>query len=223
MSFPDYQVARERMVREQVFEKGIKDRHVLRALLEVPRHMFVDPVGGPEAYTEHAFPIGFSQTISKPYMVAYLAEQLLLGGSETVLEIGTGSGYQAAVLAQLAKVVYSIERIPELAGRADERIRRLRYQNIHIRVADGADGWPDFGPFDRILLTAAAADVPESLLSQVRDGGFLLGPVFATRREQEIVRLTRTGDRFGVERLKVCSFVPLVRGVAAESLKDPLV
>jgi protein-L-isoaspartate(D-aspartate) O-methyltransferase len=223
MSFPDYQVARERMVREQVFEKGIKDRHVMRSLLEVPRHLFIDPVGGAEAYTDYAFPIGFSQTISKPHMVAYLAEQLSLSGTETILEIGAGSGYQAAVIAGLAKAVYSVERIPELADRAAERVRRLGYHNVHIKVGDGADGWCEYGPFDRILLTAAAKDVPESLLAQVGEGGFLLGPVVATPGEQTIVKLTRTGDRFEVERLKPCSFVPLVRGVAAESLNDPLV
>jgi protein-L-isoaspartate(D-aspartate) O-methyltransferase len=218
----DFVVARERMVREQVFEKGISDRGVMRALIKVPRHLFLGEQAGPEAYTDHALPIGFSQTMSQPFMVAYLAEQLQLQGDEAVLEIGTGSGYQAAVIAVLAKRVYSIERIPELAARADAVIAGLELNNVYTRVGDGADGWMEMQPFDRILLTAAAEGVPENLLTQLRDGGFLLGPVVGDNGRQEIVRLTRQGDRFELERLRRCSFVPLIR-FRSDPLTEPRV
>jgi len=216
----DFVVARERMVREQVFEKGIIDRSVMRALIKVPRHLFLGEQAGPEAYTNHSLPIGFAQTMSQPFMVAYLSEQLKLQGDETVLEIGTGSGYQAAVLAVLAKRVYTIERIPELASRADTVIAGLGLNNVYTRVGDGADGWKEMQPFDRILLTAAAEGVPENLLTQLRDGGFLLGPVVGDNGRQEIVRLTRQGDRFELDRLRGCSFVPLIR-FRSEPVTEP--
>jgi protein-L-isoaspartate(D-aspartate) O-methyltransferase len=211
MSYPDYRIARERMVRQQVFEKGITDRRVLRALLQVPRHLFLAADAGPEAYTDHALPIGFSQTMSQPYMVAYLAEQLDLEGSESVLEIGTGSGYQAAVLATLAKRVYTVERIPELAKKASAVFEALGMRTVYTRTGDGASGWREMAPFDRILLTAAASEVPEHLLTQLYEGGFLLGPVAGDNGRQEIVKLVRRQNRFALERLKPCSFVPLVR------------
>ncbi len=211
MTNQDYRVARERMVKEQVVAGGITDRRVLRAMLEVPRHLFLDGEAGSEAYTDHALPIGFSQTMTQPYMVAYLAEQLALEGKESVLEIGTGSGYQAAVLAALGARVYSIERIPELAGQASAILRSLGLRSVSTRVGDGSSGWPEMAPFDRILLTAAAEGVPQHLLTQLREGGFLLGPVIGDGHRQEIVKLVRRRDRFTLERLKECSFVPLVR------------
>lgn len=207
------------MVREQVFKRGVTDRNVLRALLEVPRHLFYSDAGS-EAYSDHALPIGYAQTMSQPYMVAYLAEQLLLDGGETVLEIGTGSGYQAAVIACLAKAVYSIERIGELADRARSTVADMAYKNIHVKTGDGADGWTQFAPFDRILLTAAAVGIPQDLLAQLSDGGFLLGPVVVDKSVQRIVRLRRRGDRFVVEKLRQCSFVPLIRGEAQPSMED---
>jgi protein-L-isoaspartate(D-aspartate) O-methyltransferase len=155
--------------------------------------------------------------MSQPYMVAYLTENLRLEGNERVLEVGTGSGYHCAVLASLCADVYSVERVPDLAERASFALRDLLFQNAHIRVGDGADGWPDSEPFDRVLLTAAAASVPKALLAQLADGGFLLGPVARGDGGQEIVRLTREGDRFKVERLIECSFVPLVRGTRVPS------
>jgi protein-L-isoaspartate(D-aspartate) O-methyltransferase len=207
----DYEVARERMVREEVFDKGIRDRRVLKAMLQVPRHLFLDAEAGTEAYTSHAFPIGFSQTMSQPYMVAYLSENLELAGDECVLEIGTGSGYHAAVLAALARRVFTIERIPDLARKAEATIRALRLDNVVVRTGDGAVGWPKASPFDRILLTAAATGVPEALLLQLRPGGFLLGPVVGDSNRQEIVKLVRTDRAFELERLRECSFVPLIR------------
>ncbi len=211
MSVRDFSVARERMVREQVFDKGITDPRVLKALQRVPRHLFLDPKGGAEAYTDHSLPIGFSQTMSQPHMVAYLAAELRLEGDESILEIGTGSGYQATVLAALARRIYTIERIPELAERAAAVIEALGIDTVYTKVADGAVGWREMAPFDRILLTAAADGVPQCLLEQLRDGGVLLGPVVGKNGQQEIVRLIRRGDRFALERLKSCSFVPLVR------------
>ena len=207
----DYPVARERMVREQLVSNGIADTRVLEAMGRIPRHLFFDGEMGPEAYSDHAYPIGFSQTMSQPYMVAYLAQELALTGIETVLEIGTGSGYQAAVLSALSRRVHTIERIEPLARKAREVIEDLGIANVEISVGDGSGGWPERGPFDRILATAAAGEVPASLLAQLREGGFFLGPVYNRSDEQEIVRLTRSGQEFRLERLRKCSFVPLVR------------
>ena len=211
MTRRDYPIARERMVREQLIPNGVSDPRVLDVMGRVPRHLFLDGDMGPEAYGDHSFPIGFSQTMSQPFMVAYLAESLTLEGHETILEIGTGSGYQAAVLSRLAKRIYTIERIEPLADKARSVLRRLGIENVEISVGDGSHGWPERGPFDRILATAAAGEVPHSLLEQVREGGVFLGPVFNGAGEQEIVRLTRVGRDFRLERLRKCVFVPLVR------------
>ena len=213
VSIRDYEIARQKMVKEQLAGRGITDQRVLDAMREVPRHVFLDPALGPQAYSEHAFPIGYSQTISQPYMVAYLAEQLALEGTEKVLEIGTGSGYQAAVLSRLAGFVFTVERIAELASRATAALRRINVGNVRVRAADGAAGWKDVAPFERILLTAAATEVPKSLLMQLSDGGFLLGPV-VNKSGQEIVKVVRNGSQFHLDRLKKCQFVPLVRGTA---------
>jgi protein-L-isoaspartate(D-aspartate) O-methyltransferase len=198
------------MVREHVYARGIRDPRVIEAMLRVPRHLFIGRDAGIEAYADHSYPIGFRQTMSQPYMVAYLTEQLRLNGDERVLEIGTGSGYHAAVLANLCREVCTIERVPQLAERARAMFRDLLITNVTVREADGARGWED-GVFDRILLTAAARHVPRALLGQVADGGFLIGPVVHSDKKQEIVRLTRRGGKFDVERLIECSFVPLVR------------
>ena len=158
--------------------------------------------------------------MSQPHTVAYLAEKLELSGDERVLEIGTGSGYTAAVLASLASRVYTVERIEPLADHARDALRAIGVDNIEFTIGDGAMGWQAKSPFDRILLTAAAEEVPESLLLQLCDGGFLLGPVMAGDG-QEIVRLQRNGDHFALERLKDCSFVPLIRGTASETADNP--
>jgi protein-L-isoaspartate(D-aspartate) O-methyltransferase len=219
MRWRQYKIARERMVREHVYNRGIRDPRVLEAMLRVPRHLFIGRDAGVEAYADHSYPIGFQQTMSQPYMVAYLTEELRLSGEETLLEIGTGSGYHTAVLASLARRVATIERVPELARGASEVLRDLLFSNVDIKVDDGWKGWPDKGPFDRVLLTAAAHQVPRALLSQLRDGGFLLGPVITNDGHQEIVRLTRRGGKVEIERLIECSFVPLVRDVRPERKK----
>lgn len=214
MSFQDYPVARARMVREQIIPGGITDPRVLDAMQAVPRHLFLDHEAGSEAYSNHAFPIGHAQTMSQPYMVAYLAQELELQGNENILEIGTGSGYQAAVLSRLASNVCSIERIPGLARRAEAIFDRLRIESVFVKTGDGARGWCERAPFDRILLTAAAAGVPEALVTQLAEGGFLLGPVADGKTKQHIVKLTRRHNSFHLEKLRDCSFVPLVRGTA---------
>jgi protein-L-isoaspartate(D-aspartate) O-methyltransferase len=218
----DYPVAREKMVREQLAANGIANRRVLDVMRKVPRHLFFDGDMGSEAYSDHAFPIGFAQTMSQPFMVGYLAQELVLEGEETVLEIGTGSGYQAAVLGGLCRGVYTIERIEPLARKAREALSVLGIANVEVSVGDGSLGLPEHAPFDRILATAAAGEVPASLLGQLRDGGFFLGPVFNAAGEQEIVRLTRCREEFRVERLRKCAFVPLIRGDfrGAKSAKD---
>ena len=210
MRWRQYKIARERMVREAVYGRGIRDPRVIEAMLRVPRHLFIGRDAGIEAYADHSYPIGFRQTMSQPYMVAYLSEELRLNGDERVLEIGTGSGYHAAVLANLCRDVCTIERVPELAERARVLLRDLLITNVAVRDGDGARGWNE-GEFDRVLLTAAARHVPKALLGQVKDGGFLIGPVMRSAEKQEIVRLTRRGGKFDVERLIECSFVPLVR------------
>ena len=210
MRWRQYKIARERMVREHVYGRGIRDPRVIEAMLRVPRHLFIGRDAGIEAYADHSYPIGFRQTMSQPYMVAYLSEQLRLNGDERVLEIGTGSGYHAAVIANLCREVCTIERVPELAERARILLRDLLITNVSVREGDGARGWNE-GGFDRVLLTAAARHVPRALLGQVKDGGFLIGPVMRSEKKQEIVRLTRRGGKFDVERLIECSFVPLVR------------
>jgi protein-L-isoaspartate(D-aspartate) O-methyltransferase len=221
MRWKDFKLARERMVREQLYDRGIRDRDVLEAMLRIPRHVFLDEDSGSEAYSDHSFPIGFSQTMSQPYMVGFLCEALQLEGSERVLEIGTGSGYQAAILASMCEQVYTVERVPQLAQRARDRLHDLLVTNVTVLMGDGSGGWSDLAPFDRILLTAAARQVPTSLLTQLCEGGMLVGPVQKADGEQEVIRLTRHGDTCHVERLGSCTFVPMVRDEAARDDAEP--
>jgi protein-L-isoaspartate(D-aspartate) O-methyltransferase len=209
----DYPLARERMVNELIIERGITDERIIQIMRRIPRHLFLDRESGPQAYSDHAFPIGFQQTMSQPFMVAYLTQCLELKGDEVILEVGTGSGYQAAVLADLACAVYSVERIPELATRAAAILREMKITNVHVRAADGANGWIEKSPFDRILLTAAASEVPKTLLKQLKDGGIFIGPVIVNEKSQQIVKLQKQGSTFTIKRLRECAFVPLVRGI----------
>ncbi len=199
------------MVREQLIARGIMDERVIAAMREIPRHLFLDQEAGPQAYSDHAFPIGYSQTMSQPFTVAYLSECLELKGDERVLEIGTGSGYQAAVLSKLAGEVFTIERIGPLADKAAETIKALNIHNVRIKVGDGAQGWDSGVLFDRVLFTAAARSVSHELLMQLRDGGFLLGPVQREDGGQEIVKMIRKGSACTLKRLKECAFVPMMR------------
>jgi protein-L-isoaspartate(D-aspartate) O-methyltransferase len=222
VSWTDYKIAREKMVNEQLVQRGIHDERVIRAMLDIPRHLFLDKEAGPQAYSDHAFPIGYSQTMSRPYTVAYLAEGLELRGNEKVLEIGTGCGYQAAVLSRLAAKVYSIERIEALAEKASKTINSLGIDNVFIKTGDGSAGWEEPGTFDRILFTAAARTVSHGLLDQLRNGGFLLGPVETEDGKQHIVKMTREGDACSLQRLKDCAFVPMIREGDTDNSIEPI-
>jgi protein-L-isoaspartate(D-aspartate) O-methyltransferase len=200
---------RERMVRTQIAARGIRDERVLAAMRAVPRHQFVPAHVIGSAYHDSPLPIGQGQTISQPYIVAYMSERLALAGDERVLEIGTGSGYQAAILSQLAREVISVERFPALAQEASERLIRLGYDNVRVEVSDGSFGWPDEAPYDAIMITAAAPEVPDPLKQQLADGGRLLAPV-GPRWTQQLIYITRTGDDFHTESLIGVAFVPLI-------------
>ncbi len=205
----DFTEQRKRMVQTQLVTRGISDPRVLDAMLRVPRHLFVREEDLYRAYDDMALPVGEGQTISQPYMVAKMTELLELRGDEKVLEVGTGSGYQAAILAELASEVYSIERIHSLAERARKILETLGYDNVHIVVGDGSMGLPEHAPYDRIIITAAAPEVPEPLKEQLADGGILVAPV-GTRYSQQLVKLRKSGEDFETEYSTLCVFVPLI-------------
>jgi protein-L-isoaspartate(D-aspartate) O-methyltransferase len=206
---------REKMVEEQLAARGIADPRVLDALRRVPRHLFVDEAWRDQAYGDHPLPIGEGQTISQPYIVARMTELLRLGGSEKVLEIGTGSGYQAAVLAELAARVCTIERLPKLAARARQTLEALGYTNVWVRVANGTLGWPDEAPFDRILVAAAGPSVPPPLFEQLREGGRLVMPV-GDAATQVLQVVEKVDDQMRVTQDSGCVFVKLVGRYAWE-------
>jgi protein-L-isoaspartate(D-aspartate) O-methyltransferase len=199
--------ARERMVAEQIEARGVRDPPTLAALRKVPRHLFVPPSMLAHAYADHPLPIGHDQTISQPYIVAFMTEALGLKGGETVLEVGTGSGYQAAVLAEIAARVYTIEIVEPLADEARGRLRRLGVTNVEVRAGDGYQGWPEAAPFAGILVTAAAPRIPEPLKAQLQDGGRLVIPVGDL--EQELIVLTRRGSDYEERRVLPVRFVPM--------------
>ena len=205
--------ARERLV-ARLADSGIRMPEVLEALGSLPRHLFVDEALASRAYEDSALPIGLGQTLSQPYTVALMTQALLEGGRpDTVLEIGTGSGFQTAVLARLVRRVYSVERIGELLERAESRLRALRLRNVRYRHGDGSRGWPEYAPYDAILVTAAPRGVPRRLAEQLAPGGVLVSPMGEDGR-QILVRVTRTADGFASELLGPASFVPLLAGVA---------
>jgi len=205
----DYESLRLRMVERQIRARGVRDERVLEAMRKVPRHVFVPPDLVDEAYEDHPLSIGKGQTISQPYMVALMTEALELEGNEKVLEVGTGSGYQTAILAELAREVYSIERIPELARDAERRLEDLGYTSVRIKVGNGTLGWPEEAPFDAIMVTAGAPKVPGPLKAQLADGGRLVIPV-GSEFHQILYRVKRQKDTFSEEALTSCVFVPLV-------------
>ncbi len=205
----DYLTARKMMVQRQLVDRGIRDRRVLAAMEEVPRHFFVDEALWHEAYDDSPLPIGEGQTISQPYMVAVMTELLKLGGDEKVLEVGTGSGYQAAVLTRLCRWVYTIERIESLSVRARKAVESCGYTNIDFIVTDGTQGWPEQAPYDGIVVTAGAPNIPHTLVEQLVDGGRLVIPV-GDRFSQVLKLVTRTEEGTIVESHTGCRFVDLV-------------
>jgi protein-L-isoaspartate(D-aspartate) O-methyltransferase len=196
--------------------RGIADQAVLRAMDEVPRERFVNREAAGNAYADHALPIDCGQTISQPYVVAYMTEQLNVLPHHRVLEVGTGSGYQAAILARLAREVVSIERYRTLAEQARERLRTLGYDNVEVIAGDGLAGVPARGPYDRILVTAAAEQMPQMLVEQLTEGGVMILPLGPHAGPQYVVKLTKTGAELKRENLIAVRFVPLLPGQARE-------
>ncbi|MCK5914062.1 MAG: protein-L-isoaspartate(D-aspartate) O-methyltransferase [Desulfuromusa sp.] len=206
----DYSIARRRMVEQQIAARGIVDQRVLEVMSSVPRHLFVETGLQSHAYGDASLPIGEKQTISQPYMVASMTAALELQGDERILEIGTGSGYQTAVLFRLVKRVYSVERIAVLAGRARKILDQLQMSNINIKIGDGSVGWKDQAPFDGILVAAGSPDVPTEYLEQLEVGGKLVLPV-GDQEQQVLIRIILQADgSFKREQLMGCRFVPLI-------------
>lgn len=208
-SSTDYDKEREHMVESQLVRRGIKDRRVLDAMRQVPRHLFIPKDTRGLAYCDGPLPIGQGQTISQPYIVALMTELLELTGQEKVLELGTGSGYQAAILSRLVSQVYSVERHAALAEQAEKVFAQLDYDNIVISVGDGTLGWPEHSPYEAIIVTAAAPDVPQPLMEQLADGGRLVAPV-GSRWSQVLAKVKRQGETLTKEHLTAVAFVPLV-------------
>lgn len=214
----DWESLRESMVRNQIERRGLTEERLLRALRTIPRHLFVPMEERYRAYIDGPLPIGGGQTISQPYIVAVMTSLLVLQGDGNVLEIGTGSGYQAAILACMTKQVYSVERDAELAARAHEVLCRLGLFNVTIKTGDGSKGWPEHAPYDGILVTAAAPSVPPNLLQQLADGGRLVAPV-GGQEGQDLQVWRRSGEMMAFESIFPVSFVPL-RGKAGWSEED---
>lgn len=206
-----YAVAREEMVRFQIEARGVKDKKVLAAVRKVKRHLFVPAELRSQAYGDHPLPIGFGQTISQPFIVAWMTELLELKGGEKVLEIGTGSGYQAAVLGEIAGKAYSVEIIPELAKSAHERLKSLGYKNVKVAKGDGYNGWEKYAPYDAIMVTAAPDHVPPPLLRQLKEGGRLVIPVGPAGAVQTLWLVRKQGGKAKMVNLGPVRFVPLTR------------
>ncbi|WP_140918377.1 protein-L-isoaspartate(D-aspartate) O-methyltransferase [Limnobaculum xujianqingii] len=200
---------------KQLVGQGIRDERVLQAIASVPRELFIDEALSHQAYDNTALPIGAGQTISQPYMVAKMTELLKLTTNSKVLEIGTGSGYQTAVLAKLVQHVYSVERIKSLQWQAKRRLKQLDLHNVSTRHGDGWEGWPVRGPFDAIIVTAAPDEIPPSLLTQLADGGRLVLPVGEQRQSQLLQLVQRYGDKLMVDTIEMVRFVPMVKGELA--------
>jgi protein-L-isoaspartate(D-aspartate) O-methyltransferase len=200
---------RERMVTTQIEARGVRDPRVLAAMRKVPRHLFVPANAQADAHYDGPLPIGHEQTISQPFIVASMSEALELRGNEKVLEIGTGSGYQAAVLAELAAQVYSIEIVQPLAEQSDQLLKKLGYTNITVRHGDGYKGWPEAAPFDAIIVTAAPPEIPQALIDQLKLGGRMVIPVGGG--EQHLLRITKTPQGIQKEHLYPVRFVPMIK------------
>jgi protein-L-isoaspartate(D-aspartate) O-methyltransferase len=205
----DFKLARERMVKNQLASRGIADEGVLQAMGKIPRHLFISEALAGEAYNDHPVPIGEKQTISQPYIVALMTEALELKGKENTLEIGTGSGYQTAILAELSSRVYTIERIKSLLVDARKLLAQLGYSNVLFKAFDGTLGWREYAPFDAIMVTAGAPGLPEPLMDQLADNGRMIIPV-GDRYTQELIKVTKKGENLEQESLGGCRFVNLI-------------
>lgn len=204
----DRESEREHMVRIQISARGVLDQNVIAAMRKVPRHLFIPQRYADEAYADHPIPIGHDQTISQPYIVALMSELCGITRSDRVLEIGTGSGYQTAVLAELASEVFTIERLSSLSDSARERLEEMGYSNIHFRAGNGYLGWKEEAPFDVILLTAAPPELPKDLVAQLTEGGRIVAPVGTVM--QELIKGIRCGDRLETESVIYVRFVPML-------------
>ncbi|OGP84447.1 MAG: protein-L-isoaspartate O-methyltransferase [Deltaproteobacteria bacterium RBG_16_54_11] len=204
-----YQAARRRMVKEDIQKRGIDDQRILQAMLKVKRHLFVPESYRPMAYADRPLPIGEGQTISQPYIVALMTYHLHLKPDDKVLEIGTGSGYQAAVLAELAKEVYSIEIIEQLARTAHERLQALGYTNVQVKSGDGFFGWPTHAPYDAVIITCATPTIPERLVEQLGEGGRMVLPLGAERFHQSLTVVTKRGGKIERRLITDVVFVPM--------------
>lgn len=207
----DFDQRREHMVEQQLIARGIHDVRVLDAMRAVPREEFVPRQLQYDAYSDWPLPIGFGQTISQPYTVAFMAEALQLTGTEKVLEVGTGCGYAAAVISCVAREMHTIERIVPLADHARERLARLGYHSVQVYTGDGSLGLPDQAPFDAIVVTAGATELPPAYVAQLADNGRIVIPIGSVRHSQTLQRLTKSGEKLHVEHLGQFAFVPLIR------------
>ena len=205
-----YADMRRQMVEKQIEARGISDPKVLKAMRDVPRHLFVPEISRDAAYGDYPLPIGYGQTISQPYIVAYMTEAAFVRPGDKVLEIGTGSGYQAAILAELAAKVYTIEIVQALAEESEKRLKDLSYDNIFVRLGDGYKGWPEEAPFDAIIVTAAPDTIPQELVNQLKVGGRMVVPVGSFY--QELYRITKNEAGVKKESLLPVRFVPMVHG-----------
>ncbi|MEO0076949.1 MAG: protein-L-isoaspartate(D-aspartate) O-methyltransferase [candidate division WOR-3 bacterium] len=205
----EYAINCERMIKEQIIARGVKNERVLNAIRQVPRHLFVDPALVHQAYDDYPLPISADQTISQPYIVALMTEYLDVQENHKVLEIGTGSGYQTAILAKLAKTVYTVERIAELSIKARKTLNRLGFRNIIYKIGDGSLGWPEFAPYDRIIVTAAAEFMPNALISQLAESGKIVVPI-GKGSVQTLTLGIKHQSRLIHRKILDCTFVPLI-------------
>ncbi|HJS53765.1 MAG TPA: protein-L-isoaspartate(D-aspartate) O-methyltransferase [Chitinophagaceae bacterium] len=211
MLLQDYSKEREAMVRTQIQARGIKDSATLAAMRKVYRHKFVPATQASSSYDDGPLPIGYGQTISQPYIVAYMTEIIKPKSNYTVLEIGTGSGYQAAVLAEIVRKVYTVEIIGELGNQATARLKNLGYKNIEVKIADGYDGWKEHAPFDAIVVTAAAEYIPPPLKEQLKDGGRMIIPVGTPYMTQQLMLVEKNGNKYKTTSMLPVRFVPFKR------------
>jgi len=205
----DYRLAREKMMKNQIISRGITDPGVLEAMGKIQRHLFVEEALIGEAYNDHPLPVGYKQTISQPYIVALMTEALEMTGKEKTLEIGTGSGYQTAILAELSKTVYTIERIERLLEKSKMLLESLGYTNIFFKAFDGTLGWDEFAPYDAIIVTAGAPKIPQPLMDQMAEGGKLVIPI-GNMYGQDLIKVTRTKNAFKEKNLGGSRFVDLI-------------